>query len=401
MEKYRNLEKLYFMKKDIKEELKSRLENPCALKTNLFINPVLKGRRELNSEFELFYLPIQDILLLEEEIFSNSKEIINLIYKLPEDAKNWCIRNIMINEIIKSNGIEGVYSTKKDIHNSINSRKPDRFTGVINKYKQIIENNIEKIESIQDIRKIYDDIFREDILKDSENQLDGKYFRKESVSISDGFNTIHSGDSSENEIIKHLKSLVDFMNYKKVNSLVKAAITHYYIEYIHPFYDGNGRFGRLLFSMYLARKLDILTGLSISYSIFSEKDRYYKLFRETSVPRNCGEMTFFILEIFKIIKKGQKSIIEMLNEKLLKLDYIASYIENLNLTKLERKTLSLYLEHGLFQEGIPLEDREMLKILNIGRTKLKTVLSTLVEKGFIVKVKSSPSIHRALVEECF
>ena len=390
---YKTLEKIYYTKGNVLKELELRLENPCTYKTNLFINPILKGKRELKDKFQLFYLPINEISLLQENIFSNSSKIKSLIQDLPKIARAWCIRNIMMNEIVKTNGIEGVYSTKKEIHNSMTSKKVNRFTGVIKKYQQIIENNIDKLENIEQIRKLYDDIFEEDILKNNENKLDGKYFRKERVTISDGFKSIHTGDNSEEQIIKHLNDLLTFMNTTNVNSLIKATITHYYFEYIHPFYDGNGRFGRLLFSMYLARKLDVLTGLSVSYSIFTSKAKYYKLFTDASSSKNCGEMTFFILGALGIIKDGQESIISMLKNKLMKIAYIEGYINNLDLQDKEKKLLYLYMQHSLFFDEFYLEDREISSIFKITRRRLNVLLNSLIEKGFIVKTKASPSIH--------
>lgn len=125
----------------------------------------------------------------------------------------------MVNEIIKSNGIEGVHTTKKDIYNSMESQKATRFSGIIKKYQQIINENIEKITSPAEIRKIYNDIFEEDILKNPDNHLDGELFRKESIHISNGIENIHTEDSNEKVIIKHLWDLIEFMNkrYQFVN----------------------------------------------------------------------------------------------------------------------------------------------------------------------------------------
>lgn len=93
----------------------------------------------------------------------------------------------------------------------------------------------------------------------------GFFLEKIEYKISDSKNsTIHTGDSSEEMILDHINNLIEFMNKNDLPSLIKGAIVHYYFEYIHPFYDGNGRFGRYLFSMYLARKIDIYTGLSLS-----------------------------------------------------------------------------------------------------------------------------------------
>lgn len=86
-------------------------------------------------------MPINDILMLQDEIIQNSKEILKLSGELPKIAQKYCIREIMINEITKSEGIEGVHTTKKDVYNSMNSTKIDRLSGIIKKYKQITEKN--------------------------------------------------------------------------------------------------------------------------------------------------------------------------------------------------------------------------------------------------------------------
>ena len=155
-------------------------------KTLLYILPILRGERVL-KEVELFFLPINDILMLQDEVIQNSKEILKLSGELPKIAQKYCIREIMVNEITKSEGIEGVHITKKDVYNSMNSTKIDRLSGIIKKYKQITEKKIEKIDSAKEIRRIYDEIFGEEILINPENKLDGKLFRKNSMFITDGF----------------------------------------------------------------------------------------------------------------------------------------------------------------------------------------------------------------------
>ena len=72
---YQNLKTLYYKKYNIEEELNKRLENPCTLKTELVISPVIKGEKLPSEKYNLFYLPINNILFLEEQIFSNSKKV--------------------------------------------------------------------------------------------------------------------------------------------------------------------------------------------------------------------------------------------------------------------------------------------------------------------------------------
>ena len=392
MNNYLELLKLYYQKANIEEELNKRLENPCVYKTSLYISPILRGER-VSKEVELFFLPIKNVLMLQDEIIQNSRDILNLSNELPEVALNYCIREIMVNEIIKSNGIEGVHTTKKDVYDSMNSNKKYRFSGIIKKYKQITENKIEKINSAEEIRKIYDEVFSEEIMINPENQLDGKLFRKGLVYVTDSsMKNVHLGDSNEDLILKHIQNLIIFMNKKDINFLLKACISHYYFEYIHPFYDGNGRFGRLIFSMYLAKKLDVFTGLSLSYAIFSEKEKYSKLFLNTSNSKNFGEITFFLIGMLELIKKGQESIMKMLEDKIEKLNFSRNYLNNLNLSDLEKDIMFVYIQNHIFSNS-DLEDKELCKIINMSRPTLKNNIEQLIKKEYLTKISKKPITH--------
>ena len=392
MNNYLELSKLYYQKANIEEELNKRLENPCVYKTSLYISPILRGER-VSEEVELFFLPIKNVLMLQDEIIQNSRDILNLSNELPEVALNYCVREIMVNEIIKSNGIEGVHTTKKDVYDSMNSNKKYRFSGIIKKYKQITENKIEKINSAEEIRKIYDEVFSEEIMINPENQLDGKLFRKGLVYVTDSsMKNVHLGDSNEDLILKHIQNLIIFMNKKDINFLLKACITHYYFEYIHPFYDGNGRFGRLIFSMYLAKKLDVFTGLSLSYAIFSEKEKYSKLSLNTSNSKNFGKITFFLIGMLELIKKGQESIIKMLEDKIEKLNFSRNYLNNLNLSDLEKDIMFVYIQNHIFSNS-DLEDKELCKIINMSRPTLKNNIEQLIKKEYLTKISKKPITH--------
>ena len=81
-------------------------------------------------------------------------------------------------------------------------------------------------------------------------------------------------------------------------------------EYIHPFYDGNGRVGRYILAKLLNDNLDSFTALTFSYVVNHNKNKYYKAFQEASDYFNKGEITNFIDDMMQLLIEGQNNIIE-------------------------------------------------------------------------------------------
>ncbi|MFL8888596.1 Fic family protein [Helcococcus kunzii] len=79
-----------------------------------------------------------------------------------------------------------------------------------------------------------------------------------------------------------LTKLLSYMNEEDESDIIKAIVSHYIFEYIHLFYNGNGRLGRYLLSSYLAYKLDPFSALSISEAIKNNKNKYGDIFSEVT-----------------------------------------------------------------------------------------------------------------------
>ena len=399
--KYEKLIKLYYKKKNIDEEYIKRIENPATLITELKINPMKKGNKILDKEYNLFYVNLMELSLLQEKILQNSNKISYISNKLPPIAIKEIIMKILSNELYKTNKIEGIETVKSEIHSSLkddrtSNKKSNKLDGIIKKYKDIMENNFEDtqhIDNLSSFRKIYDEMF-EDFEKSGNYKLDGKYFRKDTVKIINGLgNIIHIGVNGEEAIEKNIESLIEFMNRKDITFLLKASIVHFFFEYIHPFYDGNGRFGRYLLSLYLARKLDNLTAFSVSYSISRNLDDYYKSFVEVEDVNNYGEITFFVENILKTIKNGQEMIIELLNDSVMKFKHSMEILDGLTkeLSEKENIILQIYLQNYLFNDFEELTNVELTSIIGeLTQQTINKYTQELAKKGYLVKIKQRP-----------
>ena len=401
--KYENLIKLYYKKRNIEEEYIKRRKNPATLITDLKINPIKRGNKILDKEYNLFYVNLLEHTLLQEKIMENSKKIISLSNpnKFPQIAIKEIINKILSNELDKTNKIEGIETIKSEIYYSLkddkkSSKKNNKLEGIVKKYKDIMEKNFkdtQHIDNLSSFRKIYDEMF-EGFEKSGNYKLDGKYFRKNTVKVINGLgNTIHIGVNGEEAIEKNIEDLIQFMNRKDIPFLVKASISHFFFEYIHPFYDGNGRFGRYLLSLYLARKLDILTAFSVSYSISKNLDDYYKSFVEVEDVNNYGEITFFVGNILETIKKGQEEIIKLLNDSIMKLSYSFEIFEEItkNLILKEKDILFIYLQNYLFNDFEKTSNIELTNILQVySQQTINKYTQKLEKKGYLVKVNQKP-----------
>ena len=238
--------------------------------------------------------------MLENRLMRNSKEI-KKFKELPSVAQEKILFNHIIEEIQSSNEVEGVRSTRKELQEAAKYKDTNIkiwFKGIVSQYLNIGHSKYEIIEKLEDFRNIYDTLFSGDISADE--QPDGKLFRKNGIYSREN-KVVHQGAANEELIIKDLEDLLSFMNSKSYPFLLKSAITHYFFEYIHPFYYGNGKLGRFVLSSYLARKLDKFIGISFSNSVRENRRKYLDAFNEVSEPKNKGDITHFVQTIDELI----------------------------------------------------------------------------------------------------
>jgi Fic family protein len=117
------------------------------------------------------------------------------------------------------------------------------------------------------------------------------------------------------EISHLLDNLVSYINddtLSELDPLIKMAIIHHQFESIHPFYDGNGRAGRIVNILYLVRSglLD-LPVLYLSRYIVRTKREYYRLLQSV---RDNGNWEDWVMYILKGIEQTAIETIEFINK---------------------------------------------------------------------------------------
>src|SRR5574344_2376774 len=98
-------------------------------------------------------------------------------------------------------------------------------------------------------------------------------------------------------LMQNKEQFINDMEMCDLDSLIKMAIIHHQFESIHPFYDGNGRTGRMINVLYLVMNdlLD-LPILYLSRYIIENKSEYYKLLQDVRDKESWEDWILFILK---------------------------------------------------------------------------------------------------------
>lgn len=352
-----------------------------------------------NDEFSCFYVNHQQLDVLHEQLMKQSKQIQAIVHRLPPIAIQQYIQTKLIDELLSTNEIEGIHSTRQEMETVIeivvrkeSSKKRNiRHLSLMNAYFGLLSGTIPTLATIEDVRTIYDRLVREEIK--AEDALDGELFRKQPVDVvTTTGKIIHRGVYPEKAIQTKLQQLIRFLREHPSPMLYKIAISHYYFGYIHPFYDGNGRTARYISSMYLMHELDFLTALTLSYATNQRRQLYYDAFSEANHPHNRGELTFFCETFFHIIDRAQNEVLADLTEKEQKMAALYALMKKLNIGEETKKNIMFFLGQS-YIFGIPgkgLTKKELLSLTGKTEYIVRKALDELHQAGWISFRKRKP-----------
>lgn len=197
--------------------------------------------------------------------------------------------------------------------------------------------------------------------------------------------TVYTPPQNAEDIIRLMSNLERFINDDDVSPLdplVKMVAIHYQFESIHPFYDGNGRTGRIINILYLVQKeLLNIPVLYLSRYIIQNKGEYYRLLQAV---RDNGEWEAWVLYMLNGIEQTACQTIAMVQGigKAM-LDYKHRIRE-------QYKFYSQDLLNNLFSH--PYTKIEFIvRDLRVSRLTATKYLDTLATAGFLRKKKMGRS----------
>lgn len=229
------------------------------------------------------------------------------------------ITTLSLQEAKDSSEIENIITTHDELYQS--NVLQQQFTSLAAKevyhYATALQNAFQQVQrrgilSLNDILQIQATIEENSA---GLRQLPGTTLKNEQTG-----ELVYTPPQHPDDILALMQNLVEFMHDEPacdIDPLVKMAIIHHQFESIHPFYDGNGRTGRLLNVLYLVKEglLDIPV-LYLSRYINQNKTNYYALLQKVRDEQAWEEWVLFLLKGVEVTAKAEVELIQAIKQQM-------------------------------------------------------------------------------------
>ena len=289
-------------------------------------------------------------------------------------------QSCLLDEIQSTNKIENIHSTRNDIFEILKDTKHihnTKIISIVNSYKQLDKYKDLQFNS-KFIRHIYDEMMK-DAYQSKKDHPDGITFRKKQVYVTDGINNVHQGFYPEDKIEKGMHEFYE-LNHLDIDIYLKIIIAHFLIETIHPFYDGNGRLGRIIMSIQLKNTSDTLLAYVASTIINNHKSNYYKALEEGRDIHQFGNVNEYVLKMLELFIDGLHTTLDSLNDQL---NQISSWSELDYIHTKSQKKIYEYLYMSTIFTYFGLSIEELMDFTSVSKRTLMSTLSILKEHNML------------------
>ncbi len=203
---------------------------------------------------------------------------------------------VILKEARASSEIENVITTQDKLYQALSAKgwEPDAATKEVLRYREATLYGVKFIQqkgfistnTIVAIQKILE-----------ENNAGIRKLPGTALRNAANNRVIYTPPDEYDTILRLMRNLENYLNEQdEISPLIKMAIQHYQFESIHPFYDGNGRTGRIINILYLILHT-LLEGpvLYLSEYIIDTKPEYYRLLQEVRTKNKWEDWILYIL----------------------------------------------------------------------------------------------------------
>lgn len=331
-----------------------------------------------------FAFDIETKTVLKQLNLSNKKlaELKGVALTIPNE--NILINTLTLQEARESSAVENIVTTQDDLYKADLNLKDtviNASTKEVLNYRQALQHGFELVRQKK--------LLTNNIIKEIQQRLEcnSAGFRALPGTMlkgSDG-RIVYTPPQDKGEVERLMTNLERFINDESLSSydpLVKMAIIHHQFESIHPFYDGNGRTGRIICILYLVMNnlLDIPI-LYLSRYITRNKTEYYQLLQAIRYNNDIKQWEEWILFILKGVEQTAGETIELVKSISALMQQYKQILRPLFGKQYKHELLNNLFFHPYTK--IEFIERDMM----VQRKTATKYLETIVEQGLLEKVK--------------
>lgn len=220
------------------------------------------------------------------------------------------LNGFVFSEIESSLAIEGIRSTRAKIerlnkieYNDLNELNDIIVKNMLLGYEYVKNNDINQ----DNIFELYT-ILSKKCLKDNEQLLPGNYYRHDEVNIVDAANAVVDKGVDWKLLPNLMNEFIEYINKEKTyeEHLITSHVIHFYLVYLHPYFDYNGRIARVISFWYNLKHAPSLSLLLVSEAINNKihKNGYYNAIMNSRNAAN--DITCFLEYMGNIVLKYSK-----------------------------------------------------------------------------------------------
>jgi len=255
------------------------------------------------------------------------------ILRLPNPTM--LVNTISLQEAKSSSEIENIFTTDDELYKAISDKvieeNANPNTKEVLRYREALWAGYEAV--IKNGKVDTDIVIK--VFQEIKNTNQGIRPPQSMVTIKRGQSEFRAGEiiytppRGEGVIESKMDNLIEFLNDSKtftLDPLLKMVIAHYQFEAIHPFYDGNGRTGRILNLLYLISN-GLLTHpvLYLSNYIIKNKDDYYY---HLSAVTQRGSWKNWILFMMEAVENTSLHTNRLIDEIITQMDASLKYAKD-------------------------------------------------------------------------